>query len=331
MTHRSRPLIEMAEGADQDNLHALMAAYLRVVRRRDNFRWYDLHVEQLLRYVFASDRDGRGVQKSYPQLGEILRAPKESVRKIVQVAEREFGLLAKIEDRYAAGGQAANRYSIEWPVVRAINAGLIEAKSPVERDAGPGVPMGQGGVPMGQGGGPMGHPLKECSLLLLDSLKDSSSTTSEHSPQVRPLGTTWKAVEEELLLLGVVKAAEACKAARDNGSTPDHVRALAQWWQRSLGQAPQRWRSPGYALYVRICNARPSLDVDAGWLGTTETPAAAVVAQPRASPLPAEEQFRCDLMNRLKASGLTGLELRQAFERGVEKRRMQQEATNMTS
>jgi hypothetical protein len=318
--HNSRPLIEIIEGAEQDNRQALNAAFYSIVRRANRRDLYDLHVREFLYYICAVDKSGDGVSLSYADIADKFLLSHSAARRMVQRASRVFGLVAVTEDRYVRGGQSANRYSIDWQAVKAVNQGLHEPHFRSRPAAQSEQPPAQSEQPPAQSE----QPYKEPDRLLPGFSKDSSSTSPEQAPQVREISTTWRAVEEELILLGVVKAADACKSARENGATPDHVREISQWWQRSLGLAPQRWRSPGYALYVRICNARPSLDVDAGWLGCQSPLPDSVPSSPRASPLTDEDKFRYEFKQHLLAKGIRGPELPERIEQAVQKWRSQQ-------
>ncbi len=161
---KSTPLIELAEGIEHDDRAALWSAWVRQGDGTSRRPVTNLHVRELLMYVFATDRDGRGVQMTYDELALKLECTRKVARSVVDRAASEFGMLAVKEQRYASGGQTANRYSIEWPVVRAINAGMIRrsvaAKStrPIAR---PPAPSGQAPVLTGQAPVPRGQPYKE--------------------------------------------------------------------------------------------------------------------------------------------------------------------------
>lgn len=116
-----RPLIHQAEGADQEDRASLLAAFKRVMHSHRRREISDLHVRELLTYVLAADRDGRGVQLSYDDVANLLCCERSTARSVVNRAEREYGLLQVIEERYVRGGQAPNRYAIDWRAVRSIN------------------------------------------------------------------------------------------------------------------------------------------------------------------------------------------------------------------
>lgn len=114
------PLIDIAEGRDQDNRSSLLAAFRTVLASRRRRELADLHVRELLTYVLATDRDGRGVQLSYDDIANALCCERSTARLVVSRAYEVYGLLAVIESRYVRGGQAPNRYSIDWLAVRRV-------------------------------------------------------------------------------------------------------------------------------------------------------------------------------------------------------------------
>jgi|GEM_PF-2442367 len=120
----ARPLIEHCDGAEADDMSALMAAWLRIWRQQSKAGGTDLHCEHFIRWIFAMDKSGSGVQKTYGEIADHLRLPIPTARKVVERSAKEFGLIIVIEERYARGGQGANRYKIDWQTARAVNAGL---------------------------------------------------------------------------------------------------------------------------------------------------------------------------------------------------------------
>lgn len=176
-----RPLLEYAEGADQDDRSSLLSAFRRVVGSHRRREISDLHVRELLTYVLSADRDGRGVQLSYDDVANVLCCERSTARSIVQRAERDYGLLEVIEDRYARGGQAPNRYAINWPAVRAINRG-----QPADTTAHPADTTLHPAAPTAHPAATTAQPYKEIPLdvdvdVLEISLKTSTST-SEPAP-----------------------------------------------------------------------------------------------------------------------------------------------------
>lgn len=116
-----RPLVHLAEGADQDDRSSLLAAFRSVQDSHRRREISDLHVRELLTYVHYHDRRGDGVQMSYDDVAKVLSCERSTARSVVRRAEEVYGLLATFESRYTRGGQAPNRYSIDWAAVRAIN------------------------------------------------------------------------------------------------------------------------------------------------------------------------------------------------------------------
>ncbi len=124
------PLIDIAEGQDQENRASLLAAFRRLVACRRRRELTDLHVRELLTYVLSTDRDGRGVQLSYDDIAQVLCCERSTARLVVSRAMDTYGLLAVIESRYARGGQAPNRYAIEWSAVRDANRAHLAVHAP---------------------------------------------------------------------------------------------------------------------------------------------------------------------------------------------------------
>lgn len=279
---KERPLIERAEGRDQDDRAAVASAWLRIWRQQCKPTVTDLHCEQLVLAVFACDRSRTGVQWSYGEIADRLRVPVPTARKVVDRCCREFGLLEAVEERYARSGQAANRYRINWPMVRAINAGMatrsdIRASSELETShPRPGDTMDHPhdttdhpADPMYQAGDTMDHPYKECPSNLTSN-QDSISpppvpqrAATTPRPQPTPRCTSWEEVEEFFVsfpsdrLPGAWR--DALASARRAGVTPDYVSAVLKHYAAnpiSFG--------PG-ALYHRLRHCHPSIAPGEGW------------------------------------------------------------------
>lgn len=224
-----RPLVDLAEGRDQDDRAALLAAFCRVQNRSNRRNVTNLHVRELLTYVLATNRDNRGVQKSYPELAQILCCTEATARSAVARAATEFGLLEVIEDRHARGGQTANRYAIDWQVVRAINAGQNPANT--VRPTPPNRLLPHAGAcchtqgPVAPQQGPVAgqQPYKECTLT---NPKLNPPPHTEPTPAVTD---GWPVVASELELLGMSAdgARNALSRAQARGLEPEDVRALA--------------------------------------------------------------------------------------------------------
>lgn len=222
----TRPLIEEIEGREQDDRASLRAAWKRIQYDRGSRSVTDLHVREFCFYVFAKDRDGRGVQIKLEDIAKELECSYSTARKIVRRASVEFGLVAVTEERYATGSQSANRYSIDWPVVRSINAGLIE---PVTRTA----------APRRQPPAPTEQPpvLSEQGAVLREQhIKDSPRTIPRHLPThslQQPIsdraaygGDPWAVVVSAFERLGMSDARGAVGLAQQRGLSPADVEAL---------------------------------------------------------------------------------------------------------
>lgn len=171
MKVNNRPLIEEAEGRDQDRRSSLLAAFYKQLGARRNRETWDLHVRELLTYVLVNDRDGRGVPMSHDDIANVLCCERSAARRIVKRAE-EYGLLAIIEDRYRRGGQMPNRYSIDWEGVNAVRYGTHEAQYEPET---PPEPEGEPGAPLAQPAAPMAHPYKDNTLVLPLSMNTAAA------------------------------------------------------------------------------------------------------------------------------------------------------------
>lgn len=290
----SRPLIEEAEGRDADRRSSLYSAFKRIANRTDRPAITNIHVRELLMWVMAADRNGSGVQKSYPELAALLETTVSTARAVVRRAEKEFGLLAVIEDRHARGGQTANRYSIDWPVVREINMGIRPA---VVSQQAPAVTR-QAPVVSQQAPVVTRQPYKE---YIPESYPEAkASPSSPPSPNVAPDVATWEQVEEEVsVLLGDWKT--AVRAAQSSHVTPDHVLAIVKHW-RTL--APRL--GPG-ALYQRLRNARPNVAPDVGWPKSLATSPASRQAQAGAIRADVTVQANCIISAAIKAGRREGL------------------------
>jgi hypothetical protein len=243
-----RPLIDLAAGRDQDDRAALLAAFCRLQNRSNRRNVTNLHVRELLTYVLATDRDGRGVQKSYPELAQILCCTEATARSAVARAANEFGLLEVIEDRHARGGQTANRYAINWQFVRAINGGAqIPTSEPVQTTprnrllqyAGACCET-QGPVATQQGPVVAQQPYKECTLT-----KPKLNPTPPLTPTTA-VTDGWQVVASELELLGMQPGgiAAALQRAQARGLSPEEVQALAARYREFAKSNPAA--TPGW-------------------------------------------------------------------------------------
>lgn len=254
----ARPLVELAEGRDQDDRSDLYLAYRRCAQWR-KVTHSNLHVRELLFYVAACDRDGRGVQKSYAEIAERLELKDDqAARYVITRAAKDFRLLLITEARYERGGQTANRYSVNWPLVRAIRDGLEDGR-PYQAPREPGVTESQAGVTESQAGVTESHPYKEYSRTNTRTNSFNSHTTNtsnrdkhghpepdhepacepDHGQTVRTVQTveTWEVVVSELMdlegdfALSRRGTARAVEAARTRGLTVEGARALMELYR----------------------------------------------------------------------------------------------------
>jgi len=236
------PLIEEIEGREQDDRTALRSAWLRIQYARSRRCPTDLHVRELIFHVFARDKSGLGVQLSHEEVAKELEVKERTARHIIERAAIEYGLLEVKEQRYVTGGQSANRYSIDWPVVRSINAGLMEPNrvqkrtqktAPQEADdkVRPGDTGCQGPDTGCQGPDTGCHPYKDIPRILPRISPTTHSTKNVDAEQTRPVDE-WEVVVSDLVGLGMVKAADAITAARGRELSKSDVDELIQRWER---------------------------------------------------------------------------------------------------
>jgi hypothetical protein len=244
MTKRteSLPLIEEIEGREQDDRAALRSAWLRIQYSRSRRCPTDLHVRELIFHVFARDKSGIGVQLSHEEVAKELEVKERTARHIIDRAAIEFGLLEVKEQRYVTGGQSANRYSIDWPVVRSINAGLIEpnrvakntpkeAGAKLRNEIEPGDTGCQGPDTGCQGPDTGCHPYKDIPRILPRISPTTHCTKNEDAEQTRPVDE-WQVVVSDLVGLGMVKAQDAITAARSRELSKSDVDELIKRWER---------------------------------------------------------------------------------------------------
>ncbi len=228
----SRPLIEYVEGHEQDDRNAITSAWRRVQFQRNRpANITDLHVREFIYMVFALDHRGDGYQVSYEELALKLECKVRTARDIVKRATEEFRFVIASEDRYVTSGQKANRYSIDFDFIRAINRG--EAKITIRPKAGdvtrqpPDVTRQPPDVTR-QPPDVTRHPYKE-----------TPSIHSSTSPKEPPLqatsdrtahgGDPWVVVESSLEALGMGNYRNAALRARSRGMSPQEV---LDWVQR---------------------------------------------------------------------------------------------------
>jgi hypothetical protein len=91
----------------------------------------------------------------------------------------------------------------------------------------------------------------------------------------------WHGVEESLVELGVGKAAEATRSARQRGCSPEHCRELIAYYRQRLATPEHGWQAPAYVLLRRFLSASPRVAVTDGWFGAS--PRSTVSSQREAS------------------------------------------------
>lgn len=309
----SRPLLQIADGADQDQRSDLYLAYRRCAQWR-KVTQSNLHVRELLFWVMACDRDGRGVQKSYEEIADRLELTSgRAARAVVDRAATDFGLLIVHEARYQRGGQAANRYSINWPLVRAIRDGLEDGNpwpkqrpEPEQTTQRAGDLTGQAGVTTGQAGVTTGHPYKEYSRTITRTDNYSSNTThsasatgSAHAPPPEPderpptpsepeNDPPWQVVVSELVGLGVSDrgAAAAIQEAQARGCTPSDCLELVATYRARHPRTPGM--TPGWLVR---------------WIRGQSAPEPEPASGPRGGGLPAAEVSRLALRAAIVKAG----------------------------
>lgn len=265
----SLPLLEQCEGADADDRAAVASAFLRIWRQQAKPSVTDLHCEQLILAIFAIDKRRTGVQWSYGEIADRLRVSLSTARKIVERCVNEFGIVCVIEERYARGGQAANKYQIDWQTVRAINAGMAsrsEIRSSRDRVR-PAALSGHPPATTGHPGALREQPYKEC-----PSVSSSISPPSVPQNATATPGGTWEEVEEVFFGLPKDRRVSAWRLAlqhaRQSGVTPDHVLSILEYYQ-SQGTAFNAG-----ALYHRLRHCHPAIAPDDGWPKPTVSSAA---------------------------------------------------------
>lgn len=246
----SQPLIEEIEGREADNRASLFAAWKRANDNVARRKVTNLHVREFLLYVFATDRDGRGVKMNYDEIAMRLECSRSTARSVVDRGANEYGLLAVREDRYVDGGQTANRYSIDWQMVRSINAGLVDPvhQTTSHQSQRPGVVSQQppavsrqAPVVSQQGAAVTAHPYKETPELIPELNPEHSPLTEAdrgggNIPGESP--GSWEVVVSALIDLGMGGASRAVNAAKRRSLTPEDVSDLVQRWERLRARQP---------------------------------------------------------------------------------------------
>lgn len=288
-----RPLIVEAEGRDQDERSALCAAVIRLLDRRDRRTVTDLHVFELIKWVHRLDKGKVGAQLSHYQIAKQLLVEVTTARAVVRRAVDELGLLLKSEQRYVSNGQQANRYEVNWTLVRSINRGDV----PGDTRRQPPVTMCHPPVTTRQGPVTVCHPFKDNTGLLTESNSEPPPTPGqracaenqeeevksfvvdeEASPR-RSLDAGRKAPGEFALVRvakprGVLAPDQLVLAYRQANVYDatellgwllpevglEYLQRLLEYWQANK----DRFDGAG-ALRVRLKRSRPDLAIDAGW------------------------------------------------------------------
>lgn len=263
MTNRKspqeQPLIEIAEGAEADDRASLFAAWKRLNDNPARRRVTNLHVRELLLYIFATNTHGRGTKLTYEEIAVKFECTKSTARSIVDRASNEFGLLAVIEERYVDGGQTANRYAINWPMVRSVNMGFRtrpeRGSREIERSKPGVVPRQPPAVPqqppvVGQQGAVVtAHPYKETPVLSpvltqYSPLPPAVEKTASEPPEVGE-PKSWEVVVSALVDFGMRASGKAVDAAKSRSLTADDVWELVERWERLRARQPDdvdvRW------------------------------------------------------------------------------------------
>ncbi|GAB5402827.1 MAG: hypothetical protein Aurels2KO_10580 [Aureliella sp.] len=308
MQNQGIPLVEMAEGADQDDRASLLSAFGRIMGSHRRREMSDLHVRELLTYVLAVDKRGDGVQLSYDDVANILCCERSTARTVVRRAEEVYGLLATYESRYVRGGQAPNRYAIDWQSVRAVNSGNsrlslressgepadLEAPAkksrptskpdePAPQEPGdtrmhPPATRAQGGVTRAQPPDTRVHPYKEHTL----TLNPPSSLTTTKATDC------WQAVVRDLEVLKVTLAKQAVDLARERGLSIEDCTELIAVYRQHHNEHPQpAWLYRWFTGQSRPPDPKPPPDR----------------SHPRGDALSPEEQRKASLRTRIVQAG----------------------------
>lgn len=259
------PLIDHCEGADADDRASIASAWLRIWRQQSKPGVTDLHCEQFVLAVFACDKRRTGVQWSYGEIADRLRVSVPTARKIVERCVGEFGLIAVVEERYARGGQAANKYMIDFQMVRAINANMATRGDIARgRRSRPADTPGHPGATTDHPGDTRYQPYKECPSVQASISPPPVPQVAILTPEATTPGqATWEEVEEVFFGLPAERRPSqwrlALQHARQSAVTPGHVLSILQHYQ-TQGTA----FSAG-ALYHRLRHCHPQVAPEAGW------------------------------------------------------------------
>jgi hypothetical protein len=247
-----RPLVEAAIEAEKSRRRRISCACL-VLRA-------GLRVEQLLQWLCSAERrDSEPVARSWAEWGDTLKChPATAKRQAMRAAE--LGLLHIAETLTRWGGDAKNRFAIDWEGVdEALGVSHTPTTDRGAKCTGEGCKMHGGGVQNA-------HAYKE------HALRDSLEISLSAAPPTQGGGgggglavvepSTAESIELEALVAraGVARARDFTRAAIARG---DDVRAVVEAW-RARARA---WR-PEFAaakLAARLRDGLPGCGPDEGW------------------------------------------------------------------
>ncbi len=259
---RDMPLVDHCEGADADDRASLRAAWKRLQYSRKQRQVTDLHVREFVFWIWAKDVRKEGYQATYEEIAKELECKICTARKVVARASKDYGLVELIEQRYATGSQAANRYSIDLSIVRSINRGLIEPSRPVKSPIASGstdAVSSQGPATTSQGPATTSHHNKELPRLL-PRLSPSSSNLLECDTRTE---ATWEEAEAVMTRLPQgrrpIAWMQAIRAARANGVSAGHVIATIEHYQAHASAYE------GGALFRRLQRSHPDVPPSEDW------------------------------------------------------------------
>ena len=87
-------------------------------------------------------------------------------------------------------------------------------------------------------------------------------------PPLKPTEeSSWREVEEEVFVLGVVKASECIVSARMAGVSLTEIRAIIDRYLETMRLFPTHWTAPPFILFRRIQAQRPGFAIEQGWIG----------------------------------------------------------------
>lgn len=188
-----------------------------------------------------------------------------------------------------------------------------EIENAVRRQKNTSISMGSVANPMGSVCPPMGSVCPSYGVSLSPQEGQTDLQIEKNHKEPPPTsGASWGEVEEILFSAGCSNASRACHSAKERGCTPDHVLALVTTWKNLCTTRPERFKSAGYALFLRVKSATPSLDATQGWLGSD------VTTRPSPNPKPSkaktEDDVRWEARNVLLRQGVRGEALIQAVD-----------------